>query len=284
MSRLAGDTTSYTFALLNKSTGEPTLSGFDLVSVTTFLKSLLGPPAQAMAYHGLRIALGGVYKTLLSEPEAVINAESPEELEVALKERGISPNQQLTSAGQRGHAAHEVLELMAADEIGKARVSASLETGQFGTQYGEAAISFWDEQVQPNIDSGQILQVLSEVPVWSLKHAYCGTLDLAIEWAPMPAEEWGPGGWEILDAKTHKPAKGFTLEGRGCGYDTDAAQCRAYRMAFEEMGLGQTIGQRTVVLRENGKYLTDEREVSEDTVISLRRLYDERLRYEGKTA
>jgi hypothetical protein len=283
--RIAGNSSGYAFRLVRETDEGTVLTdhGFELVSVTTFLKEVLATPPAAMGYWGFRVALKAIVQELALDPGVVINADTPELLEAALKEKGISPNLSRDAAGQRGHAAHTVLECMATYQRISALMYAEEEEKEFGTHYGDAAIAFWDEQVQPNIDSGQILQVLSEVPVWSLKHGYCGTLDLAIQWAAESeylASEGG--GWEILDAKTHKPAKGFTLEGRGCGYDSDAAQCRAYRIAFEEMGLGKTIGQRTVVLRENGKYLTDDREVSEGMVISLRRLYDERLRYEGK--
>jgi hypothetical protein len=204
-----------------------------------------------------------------------------EELEAALKERGVSPNLSRDAAGSRGSKAHEVLECLADDARMSARMFADEETKEFGTSYGAAAIAFWDEAVQPFVDSGEILQVRSEVPVWSLKHRYCGTLDLAIEWAEQTlGDSRLPQGWEILDAKTHKPAKGFTLDGKGAGFISDAVQCRAYRMAWEEMGLGPTIGQRTIVLRETGKWLEDKREVSEEFVVFLRRLYDQRLSFE----
>lgn len=282
MSRIAGDSGEYEFRLMrNTSMGlVPTDKGFGLVSVTTFLKETLPIPPSAMSYHGLRIGLKGVVAALAEDPQVILDAETPELLEAALKERGVSPNMSLESAGSRGTAAHNVLELMASGERQLAEEGAAVELDQQGTQYGHAAIKFWDEMVQPFIDSGEILQVLSEVPVWSLKHGYCGTLDLAIEWAEVDAGVQLPRGWEVLDAKTHKPARGFTLDGKGAGYISDAVQCRAYRMAFEEMGMGSTIGNRTIVLRENGKYLTDQREVSPEFVLYLRKLYDQRMQFE----
>jgi hypothetical protein len=270
--RLAGNSTTYTFALLDKVTGEPTDKGFDLVSVTTVIKEVLGIPAGAMSYSGFRVGLRGI----IAYPEAIVDATTMEELEAALKERGVSPNMSRDAAGARGSKAHEVLELLAAGERKKALIEAGAE---MPTNYGGAAVHFWDEAVQPFIDSGEILQVRSEVPVWSLKNRYCGTLDLAILWKEVDHVP-GHGGWEILDAKTHKPAKGFTLDGKGAGFISDAVQCRAYRMAWEEMGLGPTIGQRTIVLRETGKWLEDKREVSEEFVTFLRRLYDQRLSFE----
>lgn len=285
MTRLAGDSGTYRFALMRETSMgmAPTANGFDLVSVTTFLNETLAKPPSAMSWYGYRIGMAGVVAALAEDPQVILDAETPEFLEAALKERGVSPNMSLESAGSRGTKAHEVLEYLAAGQNGyeEAHRLAWQEKEDTGTQYGYAAIRFWDEMVQPFINSGEILQVLSEVPVWSLKHGYCGTLDLAIEWAEVDAGEQLPRGWEILDAKTHKPARGFTLDGKGAGYISDAVQCRAYRMAFEEMGLGNTIGQRTIVLRENGKYLEDQREVSEDFVLYLRRLYDARMAFEG---
>lgn len=280
MGRIAGDSTGYRFALIRETTSGDVITphGFELPSVTTFIGEMLAKPPSAMAWWGFRVGL----KAIAEAPDVIVDANTQEELEAALKERGVSPNLSRDAAGSRGSAAHEVLEQLAADNFQNAMDLAGVETAEFGTQYGLAAISWWGEEVQPFVDSGEILEVLSEVPVWSLKHQYCGTFDLAFRWAADSEfyEDMLPEGWEILDAKTHKPAKGFTLDGKGAGYISDAVQCRAYRMAFEEMGLGRTIGQRTVVLRETGKWLTDKREVSEDFVKFLRTLYDERMRFE----
>lgn len=281
MTRIAGNNSGYRFRLVRHD-GSVTENGFDLPSVTTIIGDTLAKAPGAMSWYGYRIGMKGVHEALLDDPQPIIDAETPELLEKALKERGVSPNLSLEKAGSRGSAAHDVLELIANGERERAVDLADQETGVHGTEYGLAAVSWWDEMVQPFIESGEILQVRSEMPVWSLINRYCGTLDLAIEWDTTDVgDHIIKRGWEILDAKTHKPARGFTLPGKGAGYISDAVQCRAYRMAFEEMGLGRTWGQRTIVLRENGQYLEDKREVSEDFVLDLRRLYDERNDFEG---
>lgn len=276
MGRIAGDSPGYQFRLCRETKLGllPTEHGFEFPSVSTFIKATLGIPSGAMAWHGFRMGLKGVMDLASTDLGAgeFVNAETAEDLEALLKERGWDPNKKLSEAGTRGTAAHTILELLAEGERDQAVAYSIAETQEFGTEYGESVLAFWDEAVQPFIESGEILEVLSEVPVWSFKERYCGTFDLAVLWSGE--------GWELLDAKTHKPASGFTKPGKGAGYISDATQIRAYRMAFEEMGLGQTFGQRTVVLRENGKYLTDEREVSEDFVRFLRRLYDERTAFE----
>lgn len=281
MSRIAGDSDTYSFRLCRMKEGIPfpTNDGFELTSVSTFIGDTLAKPPSAMAWWGYRIGLKGVTDGLVEDPDSILAAETPELLEAALKQRGVNPNMKLEAAGGRGTRAHEVLEKLAAGERAMAELAADAEDVEFGTGYGHASIAFWDEAVEPFLESGEILEVRSEVPVWSLRHWYCGTFDLALKWkAATVGDAVLPEGWEILDAKTHKPASGFTK--RGAGYISDATQIRAYRMAFEEMGLGNTIGQRTIVLRENGKWLEDKREVSEDFVIFLRRLYDERKEFE----
>jgi hypothetical protein len=280
MGRIAGNSLGYRFALIRETTVGDVITehGFELPSVTTFIGEMLAKPPSAMAWWGYRVGL----KAIAEAPDVIVDANTQEELEAALKERGVSPNLSRDAAGSRGSAAHEVLEHLAEGDREKADNLVIAEAFDFGTGYGKAAVAFWDEAVQPFIDSGEILQVRSEVPVWSLKNRYCGTLDLAIQWADTDHIDVPDAvGWEILDAKTHKPAKGFTLDGKGAGFISDAVQCRAYRMAWEEMGLGRTFGQRTIVLRETGKWLEDKREVSEEFVTFLRRLYDQRLSFEG---
>lgn len=252
--------------------------------ISHIIKEVVAVPPSAMAWWGFRIFRDGIVDAFGEDPMTAAEAvESAEALEALLKERGVNPNMSRDSAGSRGTAAHTVLELLAGGEPMMAEGEADIEAAEFGTEYGRAVIAFWQEKVQPFIEDGQILEVLSEKRVRSIRHWYQGTFDLGIKWAPsyiaeMPDEDL-PGGWEILDLKTHKPADGFTL--RGAGYDSDAFQIRAYRMAFEEMGLGKTIGQRTIVARGTGKraagtYLEDAREVSEQAVKNIIALYHAR--------
>jgi hypothetical protein len=271
VTRIAGDSSDYAFRLC-KVIGDvvmPTDYGFSFPSVTHIIGEILAKPPSAMAWWGYRIGLSAIHEALLDDPGAIIDAETPELLEAALKERGVSPNMKRDAAGERGTAAHDILEALA---LGEDRQeiwqAATAESEMYETQYGHAVISWWDEQIQPAHEAGAIDIIESERPVWSERHRYAGTLDLALGWNIPEA------GWEVIDAKTHKPASGFTKAGRGPAYIADLAQIRAYRMAWEELGLGQTISQRVVVFRPNGKYLEDTREVPEDFFLLLRRLYD----------
>ncbi len=279
--RVAGNNPGYRFALMrhNLEHGgkwEPTEHGFDLPSVTTIIKSTLGVPAGAMSWYGFRLGMAGV-ADLLSLPDAAAEAldhAEAEYLEGMLKQRGVSPNLSLSSASDRGQAAHHVLELLAEGCGPEARHAADADESEFGTKYGQAVLDWWAAQnFEPQKEAGDIYSIVSERPVWSLKHQYSGTLDLAIHWEPQVIGV-DDGVWEILDLKTHKPASGFTKPGQGAAYISDIIQIRAYREAWEEMGYGKTIGQRVVIARENGKWLEDRREAPLSLFLALRQAYE----------
>jgi hypothetical protein len=303
MGRIAGDDPGYTFRIVQHvdapelaSEGAslkdalagkpqriaiPTEYGFTFVSVSTFIGEVLAKPASAMAWWGYRIGLTGVAEAMADDVASVIDLDA-EALEALLKERDVNPNMKLEKAGDRGSAAHNVLELLAVGDLVLALAAAQRETDEFGTEYGTGVINWWTDQIMPYIETGQIRTIRSEVPVWSFTHRFAGTFDLGVEWAEHP--ETGAEGWEIDDLKTHKPAAGFTRPGKGPGYVSDAAQIRGYRMAHEEMGLGRTIGQRTVVVRDRAykgvSWLEDTRTVPPEFVIKLRELYDVKVAFE----
>jgi hypothetical protein len=317
MPRLAGDSDHYEFRLCRIVGGVkaiPTPYGYRVPSSTHILETVLGIPAGAMSYHGFREGMKAAV-ILLDEDYAEVlqHADTAEELEEFFKAKGFTPNTGRDAAGARGTAAHLVVECLAegwnhqnrpvvVENPGLrawAEALAMDEEHTHGTRYGWAGIEWWDEKIQPYINSGEILDVISELPVFSLDGRYAGTLDLAILWAGREQPTWDgdedhvsviPGGWEVADVKTHKPASGFTKPGHGPGYDKDAAQIRSYRTAVEEIAKdpnivgyplppgAKTIGQRTVVLRDRaykGKsYLEDFREVSEEYWDKTRRLYE----------
>lgn len=280
----------------------PTEHGFEMPSVSTFLGEVMGKPASAMAWWGYRIGLDKIAELLGTDPVELIDlAGDPEALEAFLKERGVNPNMKTEEAGDRGSKAHFIGELLAAEAVTEAYAEgeatfrmvaeayAEDEERTAGTRYGWAAITWWDEQIQPHLDSGEITHVVSEQPLWYLptwETRFSGTPDLALKWAgdqpgwSMPPE----GGWEIVDYKTHKPAAGFTKDGKGPGYIGDVAQIRAYRMGWEWMGRGPTVGQRVVILRDReykGKcWLEDTREVPESFVLRIREAYDVKTEFE----
>lgn len=298
MGRIAGDDPEYTFRLCRMKGGLATATkhGFTMPSVSTFIGEVMGKPAGAMSWWGFRIGLKGVASLLEDDPTAAIDNADPEALEALLKERGVNPNMKLDEAGDRGSAAHFILELLAAgvpsnvpasEEAAEvtfrmvAEAYAEDEERTFGTRYGWAVIEWWTAQVQPYFKSGVITEVLSEVPVWSVSRWYAGTFDLALKWIDDNPQT---PIWEVLDLKTHKPASGFTKEGFGPGYISDITQIRAYRMAFEEMGFGKTHCQRIVIARDRAvrgqSWLEDTREVSERFVELIREAYAHKTEFE----
>lgn len=288
---VAGNSKTYRFAMMRQNYDhggkwEPTNKGFDLVRVSEFTKETLGIPAGAMSYHGFRIGMEGA-ALLFADPDATVEAidhPDAEYIEAMLKDRDITPDSKRDAKGDIGTAAHKMAELALTGKRDEANERAEAEVKELGSRYGYGLLDFLDEQVIPYVTSGQIRSIEVEEEVWSLAFRWCGTFDLGLEWAEHPIT--GAEGWEIVDYKTHKPASGFTKH--GCGYISDAAQCRAYRMAHEEMGLGQTIGQRTVVARDReyrGKtYLEDYRTVSVDFVLMLRDLYDQKNQFEREVS
>jgi hypothetical protein len=299
MGRVAGDEPGYTFALCRVSYEDaertpdeilkggkpgkrrvltPTDDAIVLPSASTIIGEVLAKPPSAMAWWGYRVALQAVYDM----PDG--RYDSAEELEEHIKANGgATPNTSLEDAGDRGNQAHEVLECLAAGKNDKAAMIAQDEAKYEGTEYGKAVIDWWIQRVEPCLDTGEITQVLSEVKVWSLDDKYAGTFDLALHW-----EEFNPG-WEILDLKTHKPASGFTKPGKGPAYISDVTQIRAYRKAFEECGLGDTVAQRVIIARDKdyrgkGRWLEDRREVPYEFFRQLRQAYDVRLTFEGGAA
>jgi hypothetical protein len=256
---------------------------FDLPRVSTIKSDTLGIPPGAMAWHGFRIGIAGLSGLLSSAAAADLLDKDPVALEELLRESGCDPNQALASTADRGTRAHDTLEHLSAGDREWAEKEAEREEKEEGTLYSRAVIACWDEEYAPHIESGAIDKVLSEVPVWSLKLGYAGRFDLAVHWADTDS---GPAGWSIDDLKTHKPANGFTKPGRGPAHLSDVVQLRMYRIAFEEMGLGNTIGNSTLIARGEGartagKYLTDDREVSEEFVQLLVEMREHKLAFEG---
>lgn len=216
--------------------------GFELPSVTTIISATIPKPFSAGAWYGYRMGLEGVIREYAGRP---IPADV-KVLEKRLSEQGRNPNQQLDVSRNRGNVAHDVLELLATGEQGKAQVLAEKEIQDNETAYGRAVLKWWDER-------GKGTKWKAEQPVFSLKHGYAGTADLI-------------SATEVVDLKTHKPMVGFTKDGHGPAYLSDLLQLRAYRLAWAEMQgakLGSVTGNRIVIARPNGNYLEDDREVPE---------------------
>ena len=182
MARIAGDNPGYTFSL-TRFDGQPTEWGFELPSVTTIIGDVLGKPAGAMAWWGYRLGISGVAQLGLHvDPGANVDA-----IEAYLREQDIDPNKATSKAGDRGSNAHYVLECLAEGRREEAEELVAKEIADTGAKYCEAVVSWWDAYTQgweADSETGKVFphpNVVSERPVWSLRHGYSGTLDLAVE-------------------------------------------------------------------------------------------------------
>lgn len=277
---IAGDADFYTFAMCRVHEGEkdgkgeviprwlePTENEFDLDRVTHIISEVLAKPPQAMAWWGYRIAMQGIAALA---PLEITEGATAEEVEKIVRETvGLDPNRTLDEAGNRGQAAHDVLEALALGDRPTAESIAETEYANDGTQHGRAVIAWWDAQ------GFDLTMVVSEKRLWSLRHGYAGSTDLAV------LEQPGQAGTEIVDLKTHKPASGFTKPGFGPAYLSDLVQVRAYRIAWEEMGFGPTVGNRIIIARENGKWLEDRREVDPALWFTILEAYRIKVAFEN---
>ena len=178
MARAAGNANHYTFILK----GRPNVT-IELPSVTTIIKGVMGGNFSGPAYWGFRLGVeygGGDYE------EA--------------KRSEFAPNAQRDKAGARGTKVHEYLEMLASGE------HRDPEDG-----YEQAVEKWWGEQTS----AGRSV-VGCEVPLYSLKHGYAGTVDLIL------ADDVG---LTFVDLKTHKPPARFE----------DHLQVAAYNLAYQEM-------------------------------------------------
>lgn len=260
MPRLAGDDPGYTFRIMRKGPGGTLTAsphGFELDSVTTIIGAVIPKPFSAGAWYGYRIGLEGVADLWRKKPGNTSGFAKAEELEARIRELGHDPNANLEGARGRGYIAHDVLELLAGGEEDIALGVCLVEEDIYGTRYGWGVFDWWTNQ-KPEFQKS----VVSERPVWSLRLGYAGTTDLLV-----PEKE-------ILDLKTHKPAVGFTKPGQGPAYLSDLLQLRAYSLAWEHMGNAPLQGSRVIVVRSNGKYLEDTRQVPEELWLKTLEMYE----------
>lgn len=157
---------------------------------------------------------------------------------------GETPKEFRDRRAEEGSLAHAWVEQWV--DLDKKGQTLEPETG-----YNKAWLKFVAEH-DPTI-------LASEKTLFSLKHLYAGTLDLILlnkDGAP-----------RIVDLKT----KAKTIYK---AYDSELIQCRAYGMAAQEMGLIASKPDTAVlILKENGRYTYDEREVSEELWLDTLALY-----------
>lgn len=257
MPRIAGDHPSYSFRMMRHGPGGALVStpwGFELPSVTTIIKATIPKPFSAGAWYGYNMAVEAVAEEFANRGARAADFRDPDLLKKRLSSSGRNPNQALDLSRNRGFIAHDVLELLAQGEQDIAEGACHVEQELFGTSYGFAVLSWWE------LNKGAKWK--PEQPVFSLVHRYAGTADLI-------------SATEIVDLKTHNPAKGFTKPGQGPAYLSDLIQLRAYRTAWEEMSGQSVTKNRILIARENGKFLEDEREVPESLWLKCLEMYRE---------
>lgn len=286
--RIAGNEGFYTFALCRvgedddgNRTLTPTEHTFSLPSVTTLIGDVLGKPANAMAWWGFSLAADA---SIELSREVELAELDYEQFKDAAKRIGKTPTRQRDDAGDRGSKAHDVLERIAKGEyrvIGSPGAYGVVvdETGETVPidEYAKGGVEWWMAEHWTT----EWETVAVEVPVWSFDPEFSGTFDL-LRRVALVDDLGPPAGYEIVDYKTHKPARTHKpiRPGEGVGYHSDIVQMRFYRIALEWMSrqswcpdwLPRNIkitSQRVVLFTPDGGYLEDVREVHEDAVTGI---------------
>lgn len=115
----------------------------------------------------------------------------------------------------------------------------------------EAVISFWEEEV---VKKDNIIPILSESKVYTLKYMYAGTFDLLFY-------DLNRKGFVIRDYKTNKDLyKNFNLMLQSpfedlldCDYSLYTLQLSAYQIPLEDIGIN-VIDREIIWLKEDGTY------------------------------
>jgi len=262
--RIAGNAKHYTFALVRvRDDGmEATDFTFGLPSVSDILDTVLGKPAGAMSHWGYNLAIDGMRDLA---HVADVTELSVEEIKTRLKEGKYSPNQVRDRGGDKGTNAHKGMQLLAAGFIPQLDTADGDTLDFLETDYVEGEGLVYTGEFVTIADDGYVRGVIEwfaremegwrivacEIPVWSFRVGFSGTLDFA-------RERMDDGFLEIVDLKTHKPAtQSFPA------YNHDVFQLRFYRIGWEEVPHTQGIpdGNRVLVVDAQGRYFTDQREV-----------------------
>lgn len=257
--RVAGDESYYTFVLQRYDGVVMPDVALRLPSVTSIIKGVMGASGGGMAYWGFRLGTAAAHLHIHGEHP---DEDTAELLYEAAKAGPFAPNRQRDKAGERGNNAHAVLEGLARGEfIVKSQHEGAYvlggPTGDFTPDgYGQAVVDWWISQEPQVIAAEQVL--------YSLKHRYCGSVDLI---ANRPV---GGGLVAVVtDLKTHKPATS-----NGPAYDEDRIQVAAYREAWHEMFPGQPIAYTSVLIAcEDGSWQEDWKEQPFEVFAALRAVY-----------
>jgi len=262
MPRLAGDNSHYTFVLRNDNNGryvsDVTIA---LPSVTTIIgKTLAKPALVGWTYRETRDYISGAVSTLVdlgTDPADIVDCLADSDwLEEYLKSNRLRPQDTTKDAMERGHIGHALLE-----HLGSAYLEEDEETAQKVAQeaLNSETSSGWDKGIAAWWLDRNPRVVASEKVLVSLKHGFCGSVDLI----------WRNDKEQLIvtDLKTRGVGKGV--------YESDHIQCGAYKLAWEEQ-TSEWVDRTTVlVAREDGSWSEEESPYDPDVFVHLVEIYNE---------
>jgi hypothetical protein len=296
MARAAGTSHVYGF-WLNANKRRMPLHFPSVTHVCKFLKDEFG--VGPMAWWGFSL---GAHAT------AEMLHEDFDEIFTDFKKTDWDPNTQRDRSGEGGREAHTLLEYCAKGQVAIIKEDGEhLVIGQaqdigrllYGVK-GKKLESFIQNEGGPEAESSYLAEgkelaaakwwldnqdkhnfILSEKTVISLKYGYAGTLDFAreVEWT-LPRLDPSIPALEVIDYKSHKPAYGMRkdgsyADGKGPAYFEDMIQQRAYGQALFEMGLGEPVLYRTVLVPDSGQYYEDTRTRRFELFLSAKEIHDD---------
>lgn len=212
MPRAAGTSGTYELAVIDAA-GVPKGRSTQLPSVTTILKAL---PKYGLDWWGMKIGIKGVLELIASEELPSLDISDEEAIDEAaeavyakIKQRRIyTPYAVLNKAGGRGTDIHDVAETLLS--TGKMPPKESIPDEQIG--YAKALRAWY-------MGRAKHLDVIAvEVPVFSLRFNYAGTLDAILHDPDIDL-------YYLIDFKT---SKGI--------YESHLLQIAAYEYAARERG------------------------------------------------
>lgn len=211
MARAAGDSGVYQLAIIDGA-GNPKGRTMELPSVTTILKAL---PKNGLEWWGYKIGLTeGRRLALMCPPEEFDDEGFYTEVKRLAREdkSAATPATILKGAGGRGTDVHDLAEKLFRD----GDLPPKSQIPQEQLPFVEALWAFYKDMGTLKMEV-----VAIEVPVFSLKHMYAGTLDLILK------QNLVDGGvlYHLIDFKT---SKGI--------YESHLIQLAAYKEAAIEMG------------------------------------------------
>jgi hypothetical protein len=267
--RKAGTSDTYSWVLLDKSTGKPTSAApINLPSVTTIVKKVLAKEALLdWNYRETRDRISGLAgvlreELLWSDARIVDLLGDADMLEDFLRNNKLRPRDTTDEAAEKGSKEHEFLERLCA---------VNMNDGP-DASFVEAARALEDRRINPHKVSiaswfmhRRPVVVAAEETVYSLKHGFAGTMDVA---------------WHKSDSRYDSSYIRLTdLKNRKVGaeaYASDHYQLDGYGIAWDEMNPGAEYMDRSVlVARADGTWIEEDVHLKPEAFLSLLQTYND---------